>query len=736
MTKKRKYYSLFSQQPITLVINKFITLVIILTISLTTNAQNSLCDKQPLEDWWAYARDGSFNRFTPLDQITAENFNDLKVAWEWNLPVNDIELATVSQTHTNQSTPIKVGKYLYSPTGVSQVAKLDLDTGKPVMSKDDPTKPLIYEPELYKKSPPHYAGFITRGLSYWRGDDGVEKIFLGRVDAKLVALDPETLQPVVDFGNQGIVDVRCATKGESEAGCSEVNEDPYRHGLTSPPAICNDHVIVGSSINDFDPTADAPKGKVKAFKATDGTHSWTFNTIPSDQEMKQLGLDEEEQWTNDSWKTYGQANVWTMISVDESLGLAYLPVSSSSNDAYGGGRHGDNLFSQSVVAVSCETGEYQWHFQMIRHGVWDYDPPYPPILMDIEEDGQTKKLLAQVTKQGFVYVLDRETGEPRFKMNEVEVPESDVPGEKLAATQKIPALPLPFDHQGVFLEGDSKNIISLNSPALEKRARQIIDQYHYGPLYTPPTVLGASGKKGTLQVPGFLGGASWAGAVANPNTGHLFVSSVTSQNVNAVCNPNDSKCPLIFDRDNHNSPHSYFTAGPFTMSVTDENGNKWPYPLFKPPFGRVTGIDLVSGNNTWSNSIAIGKGPREELEVLIQNLGDTPNIDEGDLGWNRRSHLLVSPNLLFVAQEAKRKFDKSLFINWPFPHIFPYRLENYNPSLKAYDQKTAEFKGEIKLPYNAQGALMSFGHKGKQYIVIPTGGFDQPSKLVALALPD
>ena len=322
------------------------TFLISITFTSFVWSQSGLYQNQPDEDWWAYARDGTFNRFTPLNQITAENFDQLEIAWEWSLPVNDIVLETVAQTHTNQSTPIKVGNYLYAPTGVSQVAKLNLDTGEPVMSQEDPTKPLIYEPELYQKSPPHYAGFITRGLSYWKADDGTEKIFLGQVDAKLVALNPETLQPMSDFGENGVVDIRCAPDD-----CDEENQAPYRHALTSPPAICRDRVIVGSSINDFDPSANAPKGTVKAFNASDGSHAWSFNTIPTPAEMEDLGLDIAQQWDNDSRETHGQANVWTMISVDEDLGMAYLPVSTSSNDAYGGGRPGDNLFSQSIVAV-------------------------------------------------------------------------------------------------------------------------------------------------------------------------------------------------------------------------------------------------------------------------------------------------------------------------------------------------------------------------------------------------
>ena len=314
----------------------------------------------------------------------------------------------------------------------------------------------------------------------------------------LIALDAETGKPIPGFGQNGRVDL---TKGLRRPF------DRALYNVSSPPVICRDVAVVGATVLDSFavgkmPLKAMPPGDVRGFDVRTGEQKWVFHTIP------QAGEFGNETWDNDSWKTTGNTNVWTMMSADEALGYVYLPISTPTNDYYGGHRYGDDLFAESLVCLNAETGERVWHFQILHHGLWDYDLPAAPNLVDITVDGKEIKAVAQVTKQAFCFVFDRVTGEPVWPIEERPVPQSDVPGEKSSATQPFPTKPAPFDRQGLTHD----DLIDF-TPTLRKQAISIIEGYNDGPLYTRPT------EKGTIAMPGIIGGANWAGAAVDPENG-------------------------------------------------------------------------------------------------------------------------------------------------------------------------------------------------------------------------
>jgi len=375
----------------------------------------------------------------------------------------------------------------------------------------------------------------------------------------------------------------------------------------------------------------------------------------------------------------------------------YLPVSTPVNDLYGGRRPGDGLFGDSVVAVNAKTGKYVWHYQITHHGLWDYDPPAAPNLVDISVHGRPIKALAQVTKQGMLFVLDRVTGEPVWPIEERPVPQSQVSGEETSPTQPIPTKPAPYDRQGL----SDDDLIDF-TPELRQQALDLVKQYEYGPLYTPPTLdqSASGGKLGTILVPGNLGGSSWTGAAFNPEKGVLYVPSVTRPAVASL---------FAF-------PPATFAGS--TQPLTLPNG----LPITKPPYGRVTAIDLKTGNHVWMTPI--GRGPVDHAALKDLHL---PR-----LGWSRRSFVLATKELLFVVQEGDvrpRAEQLSQLTSL-------FEVANSEASIAAYDLDHGKLIAELPMPVgNASGAPITYMARGRQYIVVPVGGAGNPAKLAAFALP-
>lgn len=616
-------------------------------------------------DWPHYARDLAASKYSPLDQISAENVGDLEVAWVWESADyrlgGEHEGASVNPNY--QATPIKIGDRLYTSTNMGQAVALDPSTGEEVWRYDPYASGLRDVP----------GGRSNRGVAYW-SDGTEERILLGSGEY-LVSLDAATGQPDADFGGTGAVNL-----------ADDPDPRVLTYSWTSAPLVVRDVVVVGTTA--MVPNRNwttAPPGYVRAYDIRTGELRWRFNPIP------EPGDPAIETWADSSWVYSGNGNVWTLMSADADLGHVYLPLKTTTNDWYGGARPGDNLYGESVVAVDADTGERIWHYQMVRHGLWDYDPPAAPNVLDVVVDGVPRKVVAQVTKQAFVFAFDRETGEPIWPIEDRPVPPSPVPGEVAAETQPYPTHPAPFDHQGITVD----DLIDF-TPELRAEAEDILDDFVYGPMFTPPTVRGVDGKRGTILMPGWVGGANWGGAAVDPETGLMYIPSVTSPNVTALVPP-----PLP-----DSSDHRYIRGLP--REVPMPGG----LPLLKPPYGRITAIDMNSGEHVWMQ--ANGPGPR-----------DHPAIADLDLPWlgqRGRPAPLLTRTLLFIGEGTEDALS-----------ILPIAG---GKAFRAWDKETGDVVWEMDLPAGTSGAPMTYLSNGRQFIVVAVGDRDTTGRLIALALPE
>ena len=616
-------------------------------------------DEKPAPgEWRHYGGDPGSTKYSPLDQINAHNAAKLEIAWSWDSP--DLPLQKENRSlgsFANEVTPLVVGGVMYTSTSLSQVAAIDPKSGKTLW---------VFNPEAYKAGRPTNLGFVHRGLAYW-SDGERERLYLAAHDAYLYALDAKTGKLVSDFGDAGRINL-------AKAIPLAVNARNYT--MTSPPVICRDVVIVGSSITDGPTNKEGPRGDVQAFDVRTGKPAWIFHVIPQEGEFG------NETWDNDSWKYTGNANVWTLMSTDEELGYVYLPFSTPTNDWYGGHRPGNGLFAESLVCVDVTTGKRVWHFQTVHHGVWDYDLPGAPVLCDITVDGKPIKAVAQITKTGFTFVFDRLSGKPVWPIEERPVPQSTVPGERLSPTQPFPTKPAPYEMQG----STEENLIDF-TPELREEAKKILATYDHGPLFTPPT------EKGTLNMPGWAGGANWWGAAFDPETHLFYIPSISSPISVQLIAPDAARSNLNYIRG----------GGAFGAPVEGPRG----LPLFKPPYGRITAIDLNTGDHAWM--IPHGDGARVKISEVAGK-------DVGPLGSGGGGPILTK-TLLFVGQGAGGRGG---------------RARGGANVIRAFDKASGKVIAEIDLPSPPSGTPMTYLIGGKQYIVVGTND----GKLVALRLPD
>jgi quinoprotein glucose dehydrogenase len=607
-------------------------------------------------EWRFYGGDQGSSKYSPLDQINRENVKNLKVAWSWDSPDLKI-LQQNSRLYTlgNEATPIMVGGVLYVSTGLSQVAAIDAASGKTLW---------VHDPKSYATGQPTNLGFLHRGVGYWT-DGKAERIFIGTSDAYLIALDAKTGEPVASFGESGRINL-------AKAIPLAVNARNY--AVSSPPMVCRDVVLVGCSINDGPTKKEAPRGDIQAFDVRTGKPAWIFHTVP------QAGEFGNDTWENEAWKYTGNTNNWTLMSADEELGYVYIPTGTPTNDWYGGHRLGNNLFAESLLCLEAKTGKRIWHYQTVHHGVWDYDLPAAPVLCNIRVNGRQIRAVAQITKTGFCFVFDRVTGKPVWPIEERPVPPSTIPGERLSPTQPVPTKPAPFERQG----STEDNLIDF-TPELRKEALEILNQSDHGPIFTPPT------EKGTINLPGWGGGGNWWGAAFDPDTGMFYIPSITSPIVVKLSKPDPARSNFQYSRAPGGSG-----AGPRGL------------PLFKPPYGRITAIDLNKGEHAWQ--IPHGDGPRQKVNELLAN-----GKDVGPLGAGGGGPLLTK-TLLFVGQGSGGRGGGG---------------GGGGNVLRAFDKATGKVIAEISLAANPHGTPMTYMAGGKQYIVVAT--FD--SRLVALALP-
>ncbi len=525
-------------------------------------------------EWRATGADPKNTKYSPLDQITGENFTDLEIAWRWTSISTEVtsrnEAIRLGQFKT---TPLMVGGLVYASTALGQVAAVDAGTGELVWS---------YDPRTYDRlDRPANLGWQHRGVSYWEDDDTDDaRIFIATHDLRLVALNARTGALYPDFGEGGVVDL---------SGSLGREIDPTRVTHSSPVAIARDTVVVGSVVQDTALTRrEASPGHVRGFDARTGEMKWIFHTIPQGDEFG------NDTWQNGSWRYSGHTNVWGTMAVDDELGYVYLPTGTPTNDWYGGMRPGDNLFAESIVCLDAETGQRVWHFQAIHHGLWDYDFPTAANLLDITVDGREIQALAQTSKQAFTYVFDRVTGEPVWPIEERPVPAGDVPGEWYSPTQPFPTKPAPFDLQGVTVD----DLIDF-TPELRAEALELAERARFGSLFEPPVVRGS--RKPVIQATGPGGGVNWPGSAVDPETGRLFVPSQTRlRAVELIEYPPPATV-------------GYFTD-PWATPVPGPQG----LPLVKPPYKRVTAFDLNTGDQRWMSPH--GDGPRNHPALRQLNL--------------------------------------------------------------------------------------------------------------------
>ena len=619
-------------------------------------------------EWPAYAGTYAAAHYSPLTQIDSTNAKNLHVVWRWKSPDMAIKQADskVGPTHVNESTPLMVGGVLYTSTTLSEVAAIDAVSGE--------TK-WVFDPKVYGNGLgiPANDGWLHRGVAYWRnGDD--ERIVILTAFAQMIALDAKTGKPVPTFGTDGRIDLAQGLR-------RPVDRDYYT--MSSPPLIVRNVIIAGSSVMDWWGHKPSPVGDVRGFDVVTGRLLWTFHAVA------QAGEPGVETWQNDSWKQASNTNVWAPMSADEQLGYVYLPVSTPTNDYYGGERPGNGLYGESLVCLEAATGRLVWHYQLVHHGLWDYDNPAAPNLIDVTVDGKPVKAVVQVTKQAFAYAFDRVTGKPIWPIEERPVPASDVPGEHASKTQPFPTRPAAFDIQGAVDE----NLIDL-TPEIHKEAIDIAAKYDRGPLFTPPS------QRGTIEVPGIGGGANWSGAAIDPDTGMLYVGSYRLPFVVTVRNLPPQITPYDF------------------VGVTSYLPGPRGLPLLKPPFSSIVAIDMNTGEHRWR--IPVG---HSNAMAAVRNLG----IHE-ELGLPGRNWVLVTKTVMIVLQAGYFGPPRMLAGH----RIFD--LNNRDPHLWVYDKASGAMLAEIALPANATGAPMTYMAGGKQYIVFAVGGGPLVEELIAISL--
>jgi quinoprotein glucose dehydrogenase len=613
-------------------------------------------------EWRTYGGDLGSTRYAPLDQIDRTNFAKLQVAWRFKTDV----LGTRPDFNL-QTTPLMIKGVLYATAGSRRDAvAIDAKTGELLwMYRLD-------EGPRGTASPRPLSG---RGVAYWTDGRGDERIFFVTTGYQLVALTASNGHPVTTFGKNGIVDLKQDNDQVIDLITGEI-------GLNSAPVVAKDMVLVGAAHR----AGNAPrsrtnaKGYVRGFDVRTGKRQWIFHTIPTPGEFG------NETWEKDSWSYSGNTGMWAPFTVDEALGIVYLPIELATGDYYGGHRLGNNLFAESLVAADLQTGKRLWHYQLVHHGVWDYDIPCAPILVDVTVDGRPIKAVAQPTKQGFVFVFDRQSGKPVWPIEERPVEQSTVPGERTSPTQPFPTKPPPFERQGI----QEQDLIDL-SPAVKAEALKVAAQYKLGPLFTPPIVKGEGGKQAMVFVPN---GANWPGGSFDPETGIMYVFSNTL--TRAISLARDEKRS---DMDYVNTAGGGDTGGGLTVEGL---------PLVKPPWGRITALDLNKGTLVWQ--VAHGETlDSVKNHPLLKGVTVPRTGRIGPIGTLTTKTLVISGESGFTSLPNGQR----------------------GGILRAYDKATGEDVADLTMPAPQTGSPMTYMLDGKQYLIVAISGAGFPAELIA-----
>jgi glucose dehydrogenase len=680
------------------------TSALVLTVALIATWASARLPAQTApanREWRTYGADLANTRYLPLDQINATNFSKLELAWRFKTdslgPRPEFQF---------ESTPLMIGGVVYSTGGTRRaIVALDAATGEMIWMHSEREGP------RGAAAPRQLSG---RGLAYWSDGASDARILYVTPGYRLIALDAKTGVPVETFGEHGVVDLKQNDDQEIDLVTGEV-------GLHSTPIVARDVVIVGAAHR----SGGVPrsrmnvKGYVRGFDVRTGKRLWIFHTIPSPGEYG------NDTWEKDSWTYTGNAGVWAQISVDEELGVAYLPVELPTGDYYGGHRPGNGLFGESVVAVDLKTGQRKWHFQLVHHGIWDFDIPCAPILADLTVNGRPVKALAQPTKQAFLYVLDRVTGKPIWPIEERPVAKGDVPGEWYAPTQPFVTKPPAYDRQGVQID----DLIDF-TPELRAEAVKLVSKYKVGPIFTPPVVSQINGPLATLM--GAFA-SNWPGGSFDPETHILYVHSQSGVTPLGLVKPEDPKIDLNYVQGSAttgmrttlgsgggagaDAPSSDRAAAAARASAAAEGGGGGGLtvqglPLIKPPYGRITAIDLDKGDVRW-------QVPHGETPDNVRNHPALKGLNIGRTGQPGNVGTLVTKTLVIAGE----------------PRVTTTSTGARGAMLRAYDKATGAEVGSVYMPAQQTGSPMTYMFDGRQYIVVAVSGGNYSGELLAFRLP-
>ena len=645
----------------------------------------SMVNGQNIEDgeWGYFGGDNKFNRYSPLDLINTNNVDQLSIVWH-----RDATAASLRDDYNGmgfeknlRSTPLLIDGVLYAPNIFGLVEAFDPATGETVWTQ-----------EPYQQTLLEAAGISSRGIAHWQ--QGIDRRLMVVRGSYLYALNLQTGEPFPDFGRE--------EPGRVNLAYSSANANNF--ALTTSPLVIGNTAVIGGFLNgagDGGSRKEAAPENIRGFDVRTGELKWEFNVVP---QAGEFGYD---TWEEGSAEWSGDIGSWCCLSADNELGIVYVPLGAPTSAYYGGHRPGDNLYANSLVALDAETGKRIWHFQMIHHDLWEYDNSSPPILGDITVNDRTIKAVMQANKNGFVYVFDRTNGEPVWPIVETPVPQSIVEGEATSATQPIPSKPPAFDRQGITLD----DLIDF-TPALRNQALELVDNFTLGPLYTPPSPWIEGGNQGTLTLPNTWGAGNWNTGAFDPETGMYFAVSYTKTD-NLGIAPTTS--------DSATMTHTIAQGSPNAPAIQG-------LPLVKPPYGRVTALNMNTGELEWS--VPNGDGARDH--PLLRDLDLPP------LGIPNRPAPLVTKSLLFVGEGSDAVVgtvpggggaydgpDTGYDESWRWGTLF-----------RAYDKSSGITVFEIDLAAGTTGAPMTYMHEGKQYIVVAVSSRATDPEWIALGLSE
>ena len=658
-------------------------------------------------EWPQYTADLKGTKYSPLDQVNASNFNKLEVAWRFKTD----NLGTRPE-YKLEGTPLMIKGVLYATAGTRRsVIAMDAKTGELMWAHS------MREGMRAAIAPRQLSG---RGLAYWTDGRGDDRIIYVTTGYRLVELNAHTGGVVSSFGKDGIVDLK---EGMVTGTGKQIDLETGEAGLHSTPIVVKDTVIIGSSFKEGMTvvTHDNTKGVVRAYDVHSGKRLWTFNTIPRPGEFG------NETWENNSWATNGNTGVWTQMTVDEELGLVYLPVEDPTSDYYGGHRPGDNLFGDSLVCVDLKTGQRKWHYQVVHHPIWDYDLSSAPILADINVDGKAIKAVALPTKEAFLYVFDRVTGKPVWPIEERAVPQSDVPGEKTAKTQPFPTKPPAYARNFIKVPDDLIDF----TPEMRAQAKDIMSRYRVEGMFTPPVVGDPNGKwLAGMNLGNASGGTNWPGSGYDPET-HIVYAQANQSAVTPISlrEPPEGFTDIryVMGRKDQQfrvaeGPGFGSAADAPQKKVTPEAAraqaaaytplNVQGLSLVKPPYAVISAINLDRGDIQW-------QVPYGETPDAVRNNPALKGMNIGNTGQGGSVGLLVTKTLVILGDSV----------------VTTTPQHPRGAMLRAYDKATGKEVGEVWMPAPQSGSPMTYSVDGKQYIVVAVSGGNYSGEYLAFSLP-